>query len=103
MSFESLSSQVSISSDTPILGVPLQSTTNKTLKTVLSDSWINVLYLLFVFIPLGYLAHGLKWNDTWVFILNFLAIIPSTRLIGFVIKDICKRVDQVFDTNRLIN
>ncbi|CAG8700312.1 6399_t:CDS:2, partial [Rhizophagus irregularis] len=96
MSLESLSqsSISSTSSDTPILGVPLQSTTNKTLKTVLSDSWINLLYLLFVFIPLGYLAHGLKWNGTWIFILNFLAIIPSTRLIVFVIKDICLRADQ---------
>ncbi|CAB4445127.1 unnamed protein product [Rhizophagus irregularis] len=94
LSQSSISSTSSIRTDTPILGVPLQSTTNKTLKTVLSDSWINLLYLLFVFIPLGYLAHGLKWNGTWIFILNFLAIIPSTRLIVFVIKDICLRADQ---------
>jgi Ca2+:H+ antiporter len=92
MSFES---QPSFSTDTPILVVSLPSTTNRSLKTILSDSWINLLYLLFIFIPFGYLAYWLKWSDTSIFILNFLAIIPSTKLIGFVIRDICLRVDKV--------
>ncbi|GBC08025.1 hypothetical protein RclHR1_07870008 [Rhizophagus clarus] len=63
----------------------------KSLKTTLLNSWINV---LLIFIPLGYIAYGLKWSDTWVFILNFLAIIPLAKLLGFVTEDISLRVGQ---------
>ncbi|GBC08024.1 hypothetical protein RclHR1_07870007 [Rhizophagus clarus] len=78
------------SSTAPILG----GSPYKVLKTMFNNSRMNLLYLLFVFIPLGYLAHGLKWGDTWIFILNFLAIIPSTRLIGFIIKDISQKYNN---------
>ncbi|RIA93029.1 Ca2+/H+ antiporter [Glomus cerebriforme] len=63
----------------------------KSIKIILFNSWINV---LLIFIPLGYIAHGLKWSDTLVFILNFLAIIPLAKLLGFATEDISMRVGQ---------
>ncbi|RIA93032.1 Sodium/calcium exchanger protein, partial [Glomus cerebriforme] len=50
--------------------------------------------LLIVFIPLGYMAHGLKWNNSWIFILNFLAMIPLAILFEFAIKDASLRFGQ---------
>lgn len=60
-------------------------------KVILFSSWINV---LIIFIPLGYIANGLSWSDTAVFVLNFLAIIPLAKLLGFVTEDISLRVGQ---------
>ncbi len=71
----------------------------KSLKIILTSSWIN---LLLIFIPIGYLAHGLKWSDTWIFLLNFFAIIPLAKLLGFATEDVSLRVGQVFIT-KLIN
>ena|SRR5581483_7976241 len=62
------------------------------LKVILFSSWINV---LIIFIPLGYIANGLSWSDTAVFVLNFLAIIPLAKLLGFATEDISLRVGQV--------
>src|SRR5438045_812505 len=68
-------------------------TVSQSLKLIVTTSWINV---LLVFVPLGYIAFGLKWSDTWVFILNFLAIVPLAKLLGFATEDISLRVGQVF-------
>lgn len=67
----------------------------KSLKLILTNSWINV---LLVFIPLGYIAYALKWSDTLVFTLNFMAIIPLAKLLGFATEDVSLRVGQVFIT-----
>lgn len=37
---------------------------------------------LLVFVPLGFLAAGLSWNDVVVSAFNFLAIIPLSALIS---------------------
>ncbi|RGB44253.1 Sodium/calcium exchanger protein [Rhizophagus diaphanus] len=50
--------------------------------------------LLLVFIPLGYIAHAYNWSDAWVFILNFLAIIPLAILFEYAIDDISLRFGQ---------
>ncbi|CAB4445083.1 unnamed protein product [Rhizophagus irregularis] len=63
----------------------------KSLKIIFLTSWINV---LLIFVPLGYIASGLKWSNTLVFVLNFLAIIPLSKLLEFATEDISLRVGQ---------
>ncbi|KAN0059941.1 hypothetical protein ACQY0O_007914 [Thecaphora frezii] len=46
---------------------------------LVSCSWLNV---LLVFVPLGMLAEWLHWPAVWVFVLNFVAIIPLAKLLG---------------------
>ena len=84
----------------PILHYPPpQPTIRQSLKVILTNTWLNV---LLIFIPLGYLAHILGWSDTWVFTLNFLAIIPLAKLLEFATEDVSLRVGQVFINNQQI-
>lgn len=75
---------------------PRSPSLRKAFKIILFNSWINV---LLIFLPLGYIAYGLKWGDTWVFTLNFMAIVPLAKLLGFATEDISLRVGQVLITN----
>ncbi|KAJ2262904.1 hypothetical protein GGI01_001177 [Coemansia sp. RSA 376] len=59
------------------------------LKNAALASWLNV---LLVFVPLGYLAHYLKWPVVAVFVLNYLAIIPLSALMGFATEEVCIRL-----------
>ncbi|RIA89161.1 Sodium/calcium exchanger protein [Glomus cerebriforme] len=63
----------------------------ESIKIIIKCSWIN--YLL-IFIPFGYLAHIFRWSDTWIFILNFLAILPLSKLYDFATVDASLRVGQ---------
>jgi Ca2+:H+ antiporter len=56
---------------------------------------------LLIFVPLGFAAHLLDWSDTMVFMLNFLAIIPLAKLLGFATEDIALRTGQT--TGALLN
>jgi len=40
------------------------------------------------------MAYGLNWSNTSVFVLNFFAIIPLAKLLGFATEDISLRVGQ---------
>jgi Ca2+:H+ antiporter len=81
-------------SSPPVLNSPPPPPTLvKSIKIIFFSSWINV---LLVFIPLGYIAYGLNWSNTSVFVLNFLAIVPLAKLLGFATEDISLRVGQVF-------
>lgn len=73
----------------------------KSLKIILSNSWINI---LLIFVPLGYIADALDIGDNWVFFLNFFAIIPLAKLLEFATEDVSLRVGQVIIlfTNKLI-
>uniref|UniRef100_U9SRR2 Sodium/calcium exchanger membrane region domain-containing protein n=1 Tax=Rhizophagus irregularis (strain DAOM 181602 / DAOM 197198 / MUCL 43194) TaxID=747089 RepID=U9SRR2_RHIID len=71
--------------------VPKNMTVLRSLIVIFTASRINC---FLIFILLGYLAHELKWNDTWVFILNFLAMIPFAKLFEFAIEDISSQVDK---------
>ncbi|EPQ29897.1 uncharacterized protein PFL1_02570 [Pseudozyma flocculosa PF-1] len=46
---------------------------------LVSCSWLNV---LLVFVPLGIAAEFLHWPAVWIFVLNFMAIIPLAKLLG---------------------
>lgn len=58
---------------------------------LVKSSWLNVLV---VFIPLGIASHFV-WNSTVTFILNFIAIIPLAKLLGFATEDIALRTGEV--------
>ncbi|RUS30959.1 calcium/proton exchanger, partial [Jimgerdemannia flammicorona] len=60
------------------------------LRAIVLSSYVN---LLVVFIPLGIISHFL-WNPTATFILNFLAIIPLAKLLGFATEDLAIRVGE---------
>lgn len=60
-------------------------------KTVLLSNYVNI---LLVFIPLGIVAGALGWNDTAIFILNFLAIIPLASLLSFATEELALQVGE---------
>ncbi|GBB96166.1 hypothetical protein RclHR1_00270012 [Rhizophagus clarus] len=89
---ETYNSQNSPTPTPPILyDSPLTPSVRKSLKIILTCSWINC---LLIFIPFGYLAHIYKWGDTWTFVLNFLAILPLSKLYDFATVDASLRVGQ---------
>lgn len=81
------------SSPTVLHTSPSNPTLRKSFKIVLFSSKINI---LLIFIPLGYLAHIFDLSDNWVFILNFLAIIPLAKLLDFATEELSLRVGEVF-------
>ncbi|KAJ2225691.1 hypothetical protein GGF40_000831 [Coemansia sp. RSA 1286] len=60
----------------------------ESLKNAARASWLNV---LIVFVPLGYVAHFLRWPVISVFVLNYLAIIPLSALMGFATEEVSIR------------
>ncbi|KAF9331019.1 hypothetical protein BG006_006086 [Podila minutissima] len=61
------------------------------LKLVLFATKINV---LLVFIPLGIIADLLHWSEVTIFILNFIAIIPLAKLLGYATEEIALRLGE---------
>lgn len=57
----------------------------------LANNYVNV---LLVFVPLGIIAGALHWNPTWVFVLNFLAIIPLASLLSFATEELSVKLGQ---------
>ncbi|KAI8644385.1 calcium/proton exchanger [Parasitella parasitica] len=57
---------------------------------IAKSSWVN---LLLVFIPIGIVSH-FCWSPTITFIMNFLAIIPLAKLLGFATEDIALRTGE---------
>lgn len=58
---------------------------------IVKSSWVNV---LLVFVPIG-IASKFVWSPTITFIMNFLAIIPLAKLLGFATEDIALRTGEV--------
>ncbi|KAF9095627.1 hypothetical protein BGX29_008948 [Mortierella sp. GBA35] len=80
--------------DEPILGsenggAPKPLNLLQCLKLVLFSSKINI---LLVFIPLGIVADKLHWSAVAIFVLNFIAIIPLAKLLGFLTEEISLRL-----------
>lgn len=61
------------------------------LMVIVKSSWVN---LLLVFVPIG-IASNYVWSPTVTFIMNFLAIIPLAKLLGFATEDIALRTGEV--------
>ncbi|CAG8743458.1 12619_t:CDS:2, partial [Racocetra fulgida] len=74
------------------IGPVSKPTITQSLKTALCSSKLNV---LLAFIPLGFLAHYLRWKEAIIFVFNFLALIPLANLLGFITEDIANRSGQV--------
>ncbi|KAG8751905.1 hypothetical protein FRC12_012211 [Ceratobasidium sp. 428] len=50
------------------------------IKAIVMSSWLNI---LFVFVPLSWIAALAKWNYVYAFILSFIAIIPLENISEF--------------------
>ncbi|CDS10553.1 hypothetical protein LRAMOSA11039 [Lichtheimia ramosa] len=61
------------------------------LINIVKSSWINPLV---VFIPFGIASHFV-WSSTVTFILNFIAIVPLAKLLGFATEDIALRTGEI--------
>ncbi|KAF9186903.1 hypothetical protein BGZ51_001693 [Haplosporangium sp. Z 767] len=61
------------------------------LKAIIFATKINILLL---FIPLGIIAEQLHWSDVTVFSLNFIAIIPLAKLLGYATEEIALRLGE---------
>lgn len=69
----------------------LAESTWRVVKTTLGCSYTTY-FLPFVF--LGILAGHRGWDDSYVFLLNFLAIIPLASLLSFATEELAKSVGQ---------
>ncbi|KAJ2625263.1 hypothetical protein GGI25_002760 [Coemansia spiralis] len=63
------------------------------LKNAAFSSWLNI---LIIFVPLGYIAHFLNWPVVAVFVLNYLAIIPLSALMGFATEEVSIRLGRTW-------
>ncbi|KAJ2845830.1 hypothetical protein GGI22_006428, partial [Coemansia erecta] len=63
------------------------------LKNAALSSWLNV---LIIFVPLGYLAYFLNWPVVAVFVLNYLAIVPLSALMGFATEEVSIRLGSTW-------
>ncbi|KAJ2500100.1 hypothetical protein GGH96_002969 [Coemansia sp. RSA 1972] len=82
------SDEASISSEC-INDQPSGPTVLQSLQNAARASWFNI---LLVFVPLGFLAHYLQWPVVAVFVLNYLAIVPLSALMGFATEEVSMRL-----------
>ncbi|CAO3608625.1 unnamed protein product [Cunninghamella blakesleeana] len=61
------------------------------LMAIVKSSWINPLV---IFVPFGIASHFV-WSPTVTFILNFIAIVPLAKLLGFATEDISLRTGEI--------
>ncbi|KAI8061156.1 calcium/proton exchanger [Gongronella butleri] len=66
-------------------------TVREGLIAIVKSSWINPLV---IFIPFGIASHFV-WSPTITFILNFIAIVPLAKLLGFATEDISLRTGEI--------
>ena len=69
----------------------LEPTIKQGLISIVKSSWINPLV---IFIPFAIASHFV-WSPTVTFILNFIAIVPLAKLLGFATEDIALRTGEV--------
>ncbi|KAK3828696.1 MAG: Ca2+ transporter [Benniella sp.] len=72
-------------------GLRKKLSTVECLKTIVLATKLNI---LLVFVPLGIVAYQLKWSEVTIFVLNFMAIIPLARLLGYATEEISLRVSE---------
>lgn len=58
---------------------------------ILVSNYANV---FLVFVPLGIVAGIAGWDPTWVFVLNFLAIVPLAGLLAFATEELAAKLGQ---------
>jgi hypothetical protein len=74
----------------------IEPTATQGFRAIVTSSWLNVLV---IFIPIGIAAHFMTdqghWPATVPFIINFIAIVPLAKLLGFATEDLSLRVGEV--------
>jgi len=55
------------------------------LMAIVKSSVVNV---LIIFVPIGLISPFVGWGPTAVFVLNFLAIVPLAKLLGFATEEL---------------
>ncbi|KAI8878311.1 calcium/proton exchanger [Backusella circina FSU 941] len=78
-------------SNTSIHSVKKPISVRQGLMAIVKSSYINVMV---IFVPFGIASHYV-WSPTITFILNFLAIIPLAKLLGFATEDIALRTGEI--------
>jgi Ca2+:H+ antiporter len=66
-------------------------TVKEGLMAIVKSSWINPLV---VFIPFGIASHFV-WSPTITFVLNFIAIVPLAKLLGFATEELALYTGEV--------
>lgn len=73
------------------LGESLGSSVWRVIRTALGCSYAN---LLLPFVFLGMTAGSQGWDDSIVFVFNFLTILPLAALLSFATEELAKSVGQ---------
>ncbi|RIB27944.1 Ca2+/H+ antiporter [Gigaspora rosea] len=63
----------------------------QSIKRVITFSKFN---FFLVFVPIGYIVKFVTTNDTLIFFINFAAIIPLARLLGFATEELAESVGE---------
>ncbi|KAJ3365489.1 hypothetical protein GGF32_009347 [Allomyces javanicus] len=63
----------------------------ESVRATIKLSYLNV---LLVFVPLGMLADYFEWGPIWTFWLNFLAIVPLAKLLGFATEELALHTSE---------
>ena len=63
--------------------------------TVWAALQTSSIYVLLVFVPLGFVAGILGWHPVAVSILNFMAIIPLSALVSYSADELSKSVGEL--------
>lgn len=66
-------------------------TVKEGLMAIVKSSWINPLV---IFIPFGIASHFV-WSPTVTFVLNFIAIVPLAKLLGFATEELALFTGEV--------
>ena len=63
-------------------------------RILLFNSWCHILIL---FIPVGFVLNYTQVNSIAIFVVNFLAIVPSAMILSFAVHDLSLRVGEVLE------
>ncbi|KAI9229422.1 MAG: Sodium/calcium exchanger protein-domain-containing protein [Piptocephalis tieghemiana] len=63
----------------------------QSIRAFVLSSWIN---LLCVLIPIGFVSHYLHWNGIAIFVINFMAIVPLAKLLGYATEEVALRLGE---------
>ncbi|CAG8487090.1 17420_t:CDS:2, partial [Dentiscutata heterogama] len=64
----------------------------------LSFKKTDIFYIFLIFVPVGYIVNFLSSNDTLIFIMNFLAIISSAKLLRFANNELSHHLNSFNET-----
>jgi len=69
----------------------------ETFKIILIILYTSKFNIFLLFVPIGFIAHFLNWNDIVIFFFNFVAIILLANLLGFATEELSHGIGQVFE------